>query len=135
MIDDRPDESIPPVDLTSLDPRLDAGRLDLLTRTIVRDGMAARRGMAVARRPRDAMAHVARWSMPILAAAAVVVAAAIPTLAWSARYLSTAGPTQQASTDRFGIPEPIIALTRAGRDPTPADIVAAFDARWVEASR
>jgi hypothetical protein len=135
MIDDRPDESIPPVDLTSLDPRLDAGRLDLLTRTIVRDGMAARRGMAVARRPRDAMAHVARWSMPILAAAAVVVAAAIPTLAWSARYLSTAGSVQPASADRFGIPEPIIALTRAGRDPTPADIVAAFDAGWVEAPR
>jgi len=135
MIDDRPDESTPPVDLTPLDPQLDAGRLDLLARAIVRDGMAARRGVTVARRPRDAMAHLTRWSMPILAAAAVVVAAAIPTLAWSARYLSTAGSVQPASTDRFGFPESIIALTRAGRDPTPADIVAAFDARWVEASR
>jgi hypothetical protein len=135
MIDDRDDPQVPPVDLTAIDPLLDRARFDGLVRTIVGDGMTARRAPTVHLRAQGAVAAVARWSMPILAAAAVVVAAAIPTLAWSGASLSPAGPSAQASTDRLGFPAPILALTRSGSDPTPADVVAAFDSRWLEATR
>ena len=135
MIDDNNDSRIAPVDLTAIDPLLDRDRFDALARTIVRDGMTARRATIAQLRPPGAMAAVARWSMPILAAAAVVVAAAVPTLAWSGRSLSSAGTRSQVTMDRFGFPAPILALTRSGSDPTPADVVAAFDSRWLEATR
>lgn len=135
MMQDRDGSGVPPVDLTPIDPRLDRQRFDALAQAIVRDGMTARRAAAVSLRPHGAVAHVARWSMPILAAAAVVVAAAIPTLAWSARSLSSAGAGPSATIDRLGLPAPIVALTRSDRDPTPADVVAAFDSRWLEATR
>lgn len=135
MMDDRNDPRSSPVDLTPIDPLLDRDRFDMLARTIVRDGMSARRAAPVHSRAPGAMAAVARWSMPILAAAAVVVAAAVPTLAWSGRNLSSAGSSSQATMDRFGFPAPILALTRSGSDPTPADVVAAFDSRWLEATR
>ena len=135
MMDDRNDPRSSPVDLTPIDPLLDRDRFDVLARTIVRDGMSARRAAPVHSRAPGAMAAVARWSMPILAAAAVVVAAAVPTLAWSGRNLSSAGSSSQATMDRFGFPAPILALTRSGSDPTPADVVAAFDSRWLEATR
>jgi hypothetical protein len=135
MIDDHDDPGISRVDLTPIDPLLDRDRFDVLARTIVRDGMTARRAAIERLRAPGAMAAVARWSMPILAAAAVVVAAAVPTLAWSGRSLSSAGTSSQATMDRFGLPAPILALTRSGSDPTPADVVAAFDSRWLEATR
>jgi hypothetical protein len=135
MIDDRNDPRNSPVDLTPIDPLLDHDQFDVLARTIVRDGMSARRATIAHLRAPGAMAAVARWSMPILAAAAVVVAAAIPTLAWSGRSLSLAGTSPQATLDRLGFPAPILALTRSGSDPTPADVVAAFDSRWLEATR
>jgi hypothetical protein len=132
MIADHDASDVPPNDLTPLDPMADSRRFDRLAQSIVRDGMAARRATIVAT-PQDAMAHVARWSIPILAAAAVVVAAAIPMLTWSMRDFSPA--LANAPSDRFGLPAPVLALTRSGSDPTPADVIAAFDSRWREATR
>jgi len=134
MIADHDASDVPPNDLTPLDPMADSRRFDRLAQSIVRDGMAARRATIVAT-PQDAMAHVARWSIPILAAAAVVVAAAIPMLTWSMRDLSASSAAANTPGDRFGLPAPVLALTRSSSDPTPADVIAAFDSRWREASR
>jgi hypothetical protein len=129
MMNDQDPSSEAPIDLTPLDPLVDVRRFDALASRIVRDGMHARRGTTIALRSPSVMADVARWSMPVLAAAALVVAAAIPTLAVFARRLSSAdAPSGQI--DRLGFPAPILALTRSGSDPTPAEVIAAFDSRW-----
>lgn len=136
MMDDEDLSAASPVDLSQLDPLADQRRFDVVAQRIVRDGMAARKGTSLSlRQSRSAVADIARWSMPIFAAAALVVAAAIPTLAVSARRLSSAGVAPVAPSDRLGFPEPIIALTRTGGEPTPTDVIAAFDSRWLEASR
>lgn len=136
MMDDEDLSAAPPVDLSRLDPLADARRFDVMAQRIVRDGMAARSAApSTYRQPRSAVADIGRWSLPILAAAALVVAAAIPTLAVSARRLSSANDIPVAQSDRLGFPAPVIALTQAGRQPTPADVIAAFDARWLEVSR
>jgi len=136
MMDDEDLATAPPVDLSPLDPLAEARRFDGLAQRIVSDGMAARSAARLTHRPlRSAVAEIARWSLPILAAAALVVVAAIPTLAVSARRLSSADDLPLAQSDRLGFPAPVIALTQAGRQPTPADVIAAFDARWLEVSR
>ena len=135
MMNDQDPSSEAPIDLTPLDPLVDARRFDALASNIVRDGMHARRRTTIALRSPSVMADVARWSMPVLAAAALVVAAAIPTLAVSARSLSSANTEPTAANDRLGFPAPILALTRSGSDPTPAEVIAAFDSRWLGGSR
>lgn len=134
MIADHDASAAPPSDLTPIDPLADSRRFDRLAQSIVRDGMAARRATMVVR-SQSAMAHVTRWSIPILAAAALVVAAAIPTLTWSTRNLSPSAEAANGPSDRFGLPASVLALTRSGSDPTPADVIAAFDSRWRESSR
>jgi hypothetical protein len=150
MIDDRDggdSREAQPVDLSPIDPRHDDTRFAALAQAIVRDGMAARQRRARFEHESGAMAYVWRWSTPILAAAAVIIVAAIPTLtrpvggrsgdgasvgstASAGPPATAASPDGFASADRLGVPASIVALVQSRRDPTPAEVVAAFDARW-----
>jgi hypothetical protein len=132
MIDDQNggDANEFPVDLSPIDPLRDQATFDTIAKAIVRDGMAAR-----ARRDRSqsryaVVAHVSGWSVPILAAAALIIAAAAPLLTRSMADLSPASTDVATATERLGIPSSIAALAQSQQVPTPAEVIAAFDAHW-----
>jgi hypothetical protein len=138
MIDDRDETDVPaPLDLSPLDPLRDDRRFAALADSIVRDAMAARRPATRVYARQSVMALLSRWSTPILAAAAVVVAAAVPMLARSTGDMSpipSSGPAVESAgvpalPDRFGIPGSIILLAQSRGEPTPAELIAAFDPR------
>lgn len=136
MIDDGDDTDAPaPLDLSPLDPLGDERRFTAIADSIVRDAMAARRSASGVSARQGVMSLLSRWSTPILAAAAVVVAAAVPMLARSTSDVSqvpSSGPAAAgapAIPDRFGIPGSMIMLTQSRHEPTPAELIAAFDPR------
>ena len=135
MTDDLHDsENARPIDLSPLDPLRDAVRFDATARAIVRDAMAARaarRGESVV----GSLALLANWSTPILAAAAVIIAASVPLLVRSSRELTSPVEPQAPGVaagpmTRYGVPTAILALAQSRAEPTAAELVAAFDARW-----
>ena len=127
----------PPVDLTPLDPFREPERTDAIVAAIVRDAMAARRT-----RPPALVRQVDRWAVPALAAAAVVLAVSLSALSRTRPITpadlasaTTAAADSAASAERFGLPAPVIALTRPDRSPTPAEIVAAFSTQMPRTSQ
>lgn len=129
MSDDRDGDDVRSVDLSPIDP-LREPRFAEIAQAIVRDGMAARERHADAAARYGAVASVARWSRPILAAAAVIVALATPLLIRSVPDVSSASADVAAAPDRFGIPASFVALAQSRHDPTPAEVIAAFDVHW-----
>ena len=135
MIDDQDDLAPLPVDLSLLDPLSDARRAEGMLSAIVADAMAARR-----RVDRSVVAQIGRWARPALVAAAVIVAVSRPIAARSGAQLQrrsladapAAAPLD--TTGRFGMPAPVAALALSGHTPTPAEIVAAFNTRWIAAT-
>lgn len=112
-----------PIDLSSLDPTRDTARFERAVASInerARDGLAARRGQA------DAIAMLARWKRPMLAAAALV-ALISGTILFSVRVPP---PDFAAQTDgiaeAMGIPEALARWIDADRLPTTADLISAF---------
>jgi len=135
MIDDQDDQAPLPVDLSLLDPLSDARRADEMFAAIAADAIAARR-----RVDSGVVAQIGRWARPALVAAAVIVAVSLPIAARSGAQLqrrSVADAPAAATLDttgRFGMPAPVAALALSGRTPTPAEIVAAFNTRWIAAT-
>ncbi len=121
-------ENARPIDLSPLDPLRDDDRFDATARTIVRDAMAARAAL----RHTSVAGSLVSWSTPILAAAALIIAASVPLLVRSSRMLTPSGrpPAPAVAVERFGVPSAIVALAQSSAQPTPAEVVAAFDARW-----
>jgi len=107
-----------PIDLSPLDPTRSA-RFDAIASAIAQDAMTARTSRRAA--APDLLAELAAWTRPALAAAAVVLAVAIPTLArlhqrpqgWVAQISSVA-----SAMDVMGIPEPLVELMRSPETPS-----------------
>ena len=120
------------IDLSALDPTLDPA-FQAAVAAIVREAMG---GGASGRQggPAAALVAVARWTRPILAAAAAVVAIAFSVLerarVSAGNQASLRAGTASVAAERLGMPESIVSLAAASRAPTPADVVAAFDATW-----
>jgi len=106
----------PPVDLRSLDPTRDPARLGALLGAITADAMAARRARA---ERGGVLVELAGWSRPALAAAALVLAVALPTL-WRAR--ARAVPAPLPATDTMGIPRQLALILHTSRAPTVAEL-------------
>jgi hypothetical protein len=107
-----------PIDLSPLDPTRSA-RFDAIASGITRDAMAARANRGTA--PPDLLAELARWARPALAAAAVVLAVAISTLARLHRrpqgWVAKLSPAASAM-DVMGIPKPLVELMRSPETPS-----------------
>lgn len=101
------------LDLSSLDATRDNARFDAITASIARDAMIARRARRAA--PPDLLAGLVAWSRPALAAAAIVLGVALPTLAYSRH----AAATRAASADEvIGIPRELTELLRSSQTPS-----------------
>jgi hypothetical protein len=117
MADDEIPSLPPAVDLSALDPRREAARLDAAVRSITREALA---GRASRRRP-ALLGELAGMLRPVLAAAAVITLIAVPTL-WRAR-----------ATPRPAAPGSAISqlAAREGYRPAVTEVLAAFtDPRW-----
>ena len=105
----------PPVDLRPLDPMRDSARLDALVGAISAHAMAARR---TATERSGVLGELAGWSRPALAAAALVLAVALPTL-WRSRAHT---PVASPATDTMGIPRELALILHSSRAPTVAEL-------------
>lgn len=105
------------IDLSALDPARDQARFDSVARAIARDAMAARADAPAERAERaDILAVVVAWARPVLVAAGVVVALAIPALA---HFRSGAAEHRAASAaDVLGIPPELNDLLQSTRTPS-----------------
>lgn len=113
MTDDSMDDR--PIDFSSLDPTRDATRFGAMTGAITRDAMAARARRAAS--PPGVLAELVAWSRPALLAAAIVLAVAIPTVAYSPRGAASPAPVASA-TDVMGIPRRLTDLLRSSQTPS-----------------
>lgn len=115
------DESM---DFSALDPTRDA-RFPALSSAIARDAMAARAGRDAMRRNADTLGDVGALMRPALLAAAIVLAVALPALAWqrSANRTLARGAT---ATEVMGIPREVTDLLRTPQTTTLADLHAAL---------
>jgi hypothetical protein len=102
-----------PIDLSSLDPTRDRARLDALARAISQDAMAARARRSS--RPTDLLSELAGWMRPALAAAAIVLTAAVSTLAVTRR---PATRSVASAADVLGIPRELMDLLHSTRTPS-----------------
>lgn len=104
------------VDLTPLDPAIDAARFEDLVRGVL--GAAA---PELARRqlPPPVYALIARWRRPVLAAAGLLAAASLAVL------LLTHPVSEQRETlaEAGGVPREWAAWAQADRNPTPAELL------------
>lgn len=117
MADDEIPSLPPAVDLSALDPRRDAARMDAAVSSITREALARR---AARRRP-AVLGELAGMLRPVLAAAAVIALIAMPTL-WRVRpAASPAAPGAAISH----------LAAREGYRPAATEVLAAFtDPRW-----
>ncbi len=112
-----------PLDLSALRPDTDSARFDAMVGRIARDAMAAR-GIGTRRAPRAGVAReLAARSRTALLAAAIVLAAAIPTFAIT--YSSRPVPPRLPATDALGIPRQLALILHSTRDPSLAELHAA----------
>ena len=108
-----------PIDFTSLDPTRDSARLDAVARAIGRDAMIARANRFS--RQGDLLSELGVWTRPALAAAAIVLAVAISTLAIG-RAPVVSGRAVASATDILGIPRELMDLVHSTRTPSLAQI-------------
>ena len=104
-----------PLDFSSLDPTVDAAHVDAMVRAIARDAMVARAHRSI--RPTDMLSELAGWMRPALAAAAIVLAVSISTLAVR-RAPPAAGRSVASATDILGIPRELMDLIHSPRTPS-----------------
>lgn len=104
-----------PIDLSSLDPMRDAARFDAVANAIAHDAMAARAGRPA--QAADLLSELAGWARPALAAAAIVLAVAVSTLAVT-RVRSPAARSVASATDVLGIPRELMDLVHSQRTPS-----------------
>jgi hypothetical protein len=117
MADDEIPSLPPAVDLSMLDPRRDAARMDAAVSSITREALARR-----AARPRPAvLGELAGMLRPVFAAAAVIALIAVPTLL-RARSAAPPAPPGSAISEL---------AAREGYRPAATEVLAAFaDPRW-----
>jgi hypothetical protein len=117
MADDEIPSLPPAVDLSALDPRRDAARMDAAVSSITREALARR-----AARPRPAvLGELAGMLRPVFAAAAVIALIALPTLLRN-------GPASPPASAGLAISE---LAARESYRPAVMEVLAAFtDPRW-----
>ncbi len=112
-----------PIDLSSLDPTRDTARFERVVASInarASDQLAARRSQT------NAIAMLARWKRPMLAAAAVVVLIS-GTILFSVRVPPPdLAPQTDGIAEAMGIPEALAQWIDDDRLPTTADLISAF---------
>ncbi len=112
-----------PIDLSSLDPTRDRARFERVVASInerASDELAARRSQT------NAIAMLARWKRPMLAAAAVV-ALISGTILFSVRVPPVdLAPQTDGIAEAMGIPEALAQWIDDDRLPTTADLISAF---------
>ena len=117
MADDEIPSPPPAVDLSALDPRRDAARMDVAVRSITREALARR---AARRRP-AVLGELAGMLRPVFAAAAVIALISVPTL-------FRAGPAAQPAPPGSAISQ---LAAREGYRPAATEVLAAFtDPSW-----
>jgi len=118
MADDEMPSLPPAVDLSALDPRHDAARMDAAVRSITREALARR-----AARP-AVLGELAGMLRPVLAAAAVIALISGPAL-WRARAVAPSAAPGSAISHL---------AARTGYRPAATEVLAAFtDPRWAPA--
>ena len=112
-----------PIDLSSLDPTRDRARFERVVGSInarARGELAARRGQT------NAIAMLARWKRPMLAAAAMV-ALISGTILFNVRVPQPYfAPQTDGIAEAMGIPEALAQWIDADGLPTTADWISAF---------
>ncbi|MGE5092669.1 MAG: hypothetical protein ACM3OH_10940 [Bacillota bacterium] len=117
MADDEIPLLPPAVNLSMLDPRRDAARMDAAVSSITREALARR---AARRRP-AVLGELAGMLRPVFAAAAVIALIAVPTLL-RARSAAPPAPPGSAISEL---------AAREGYRPAATEVLAAFaDPRW-----
>lgn len=111
-----------PIDLSAL--ALPPAQRARMAREVLR-----RAGPALARRPtsRSALALLAGWARPALAAAAVVAAISLAALAALASRTPERPVVMETVAEALRVPEPAGAWVVEERDPTDADLVRALE--------
>ena len=117
MADDEIPLLPPAVNLSMLDPRRDAARMDAAVSSITREALARR---AARRRP-AVLGELAGMLRPVVAAAAVIALIAVPTLLRARSAAPSASPGSAISE----------LAAREGYRPAATEVLAAFaDPRW-----
>lgn len=112
------------LDLSLLDPQRDQLGYERLVRRIMD---AARPELARRATSSTALAAVAGWARPALAAATIVAATAAGAMATMARR--AAEPAEASVVEALGVPAPAADWLNEGRSPTRADLVLAMERR------
>lgn len=106
-------------DLTPLDPTADHERFGLLVAGVV---AAAGVALAARRARQSAVAQVAGWWRPLLAAAAITAIIALASLAGSDGS-ARSSTTEVGLAEVIGVPSQIAEWVRSEEAPTPAELV------------
>ncbi len=116
------------IDLSPLDPRGDGPRFDRLVSGIVADSINARASRPQAVVP---ILLLARWSRPLLAAAATIALVA----AGSLFFRPAPHPAQAALVEALGIPAPVARWAERGEVPSVSELIAGVAVGAAEAGQ